>query len=64
MLCHVQFHSLFNFTQKLTPEIGVEFEKQPLYTPPLGVEISCKAFLLFKIFCGHLYFDALIIGFC
>ena len=35
MLCHVQFHSLFNFTQKVTPEIAIEFEKHSLHTPPL-----------------------------
>ena len=32
---------------KLTPEIGVEFEKHPLNIIPLGVGISCKA-CLFK----------------
>ena len=33
--------------EKFTPAIGVEFEQHPLYTMPMGVEISCKAGLLF-----------------
>ena len=63
MLCHVQFHSLFNFTQKVTPEIVVEFEKHPLHTPPLeGGDSVYSPSSFLKSFLGDLDFDAFIIG--
>ena len=36
--------------EKLTPEIGGKFEKHPSYAIPLGLGISSKVCLLFKLF--------------
>ena len=42
---------------------GIEFEKHPLHTVPLGLGISCKAGVLcLNSFSGTLFFDVLIIG--
>ena len=47
---------------KLTPQIGIEFEKHLFHTMPLLLWISCKACPLFFLNRGDLFFDALIIG--
>ena len=58
----VQFSPVHNLKNK-NHKWGIEFEKQPLRTVPLGLRISCKAGLLFlNIFSGNLFFDVLIIG--
>ena len=43
--------------EKLKPETGVEFEKHPLQTIPLGMGISWKACLLFDTLSSDLPFD-------
>ena len=54
MLCHVRFHSLFNFTQKLTPEIGRWFWKTPFAHSTCGGWGGCGAWRFYFFYLWNL----------